>query len=161
MAEKYNRTPNYTCDCGKEIYVRPFFLKRSKSGKAFCSNECYGKHCRKPVKCPICNVDILGGLNKKTCSRACSNKYREVIDRGKIGRPIKDKVKTARLLRQRILQTREEKCEECGYNRFPEAIHVHHIIERCKGGTDDLDNLKLLCPTCHVETHILMKRNRK
>ena len=27
--------------------------------------------------------------------------------------------------------------------------HVDHIVAKAKGGTDDLDNLRTLCPACH------------
>jgi RNA-directed DNA polymerase len=37
------------------------------------------------------------------------------------------------------------------------SIHTHHIIERCKGGDDNLDNLVLLHPNCHRQVHHLMK----
>ncbi len=29
------------------------------------------------------------------------------------------------------------------------SIHVHHIIERCQGGGDGLNNLVMLHPNCH------------
>jgi len=31
---------------------------------------------------------------------------------------------------------------------------VHHIVERCKGGSDDLDNLVTLCLWCHTSKHM-------
>ena len=37
------------------------------------------------------------------------------------------------------------------------SIHVHHIVERCKGGGDHLDNLVMLHPNCHRQVHYLMK----
>ena len=37
------------------------------------------------------------------------------------------------------------------------SIHVHHIIERCKGGGDGLNNLVMLHPNCHRQVHYLMK----
>ncbi|CAK0753712.1 hypothetical protein CCP3SC5AM1_190033 [Gammaproteobacteria bacterium] len=36
-------------------------------------------------------------------------------------------------------------------------IHTHHIVERCKGGGDNLNNLVLLHPNCHHQVHHLMK----
>lgn len=36
--------------------------------------------------------------------------------------------------------------EETGWN-------VHHVLERCKGGSDSLDNLVLLHPNCHRQLH--------
>lgn len=74
----------------------------------------------------------------------------------------KDVVRDKKALRWRVIADRGvEKCEECGYDRFPEAIHVHHVIPRAEGGSDQLSNLKLLCPNCHEETHIKLRRLKK
>ena len=37
------------------------------------------------------------------------------------------------------------------------SIHVHHIVARCMGGGDSLDNLVMLHPNCHRQIHSLMK----
>ncbi len=39
------------------------------------------------------------------------------------------------------------KCFICS---FDEVVEVHHIIPRHKGGTDDIENLALLCPNHHA-----------
>ena len=41
-------------------------------------------------------------------------------------------------------------CEKCGRKK---GLHFHHIIARQDGGTNDLDNLSLLCEGCHREWH--------
>jgi len=41
-------------------------------------------------------------------------------------------------------------CTNCGSRS---AQHVHHIIPRSEGGTDDPTNLLLLCQQCHVAHH--------
>lgn len=46
-------------------------------------------------------------------------------------------------------------CEQCGTDR---AIQVHHVKPRSDGGTDDLDNLKVLCATCHDVAHRNLRR---
>ena len=49
-------------------------------------------------------------------------------------------------------------CPVCGQGfKGDTAIHAHHLIERCKGGSDNLDNLVLLHPNCHRQVHHLMK----
>lgn len=40
-----------------------------------------------------------------------------------------------------------EKCFVCG---FDEIVEVHHILPKHKGGTDDIENLVLLCPNHHA-----------
>jgi hypothetical protein len=41
-------------------------------------------------------------------------------------------------------------CRECGSK---ENLHVHHIKEKSKGGTNDINNLITLCNDCHKEKH--------
>lgn len=55
--------------------------------------------------------------------------------------------------RATALSVKEQKCEKCGYNKFPEILVVHHKDRNRKNGAKD--NLKLLCPNCHEEEHFL------
>ncbi len=155
------RHPNALCDnCQNPFYCKPSVRSRSKSGKVFCSMACYGASCQKPRPCVICGTRILSSRNALTCSHACANTHRTGI-KYKIGRPSKSKVATARLIRQRLIETRgEPKCRRCGYEEYPEVVQVHHIIERKNGGTDELTNLEFLCPTCHAVEHHLRRTNR-
>jgi len=41
-------------------------------------------------------------------------------------------------------------CENCG-RRFS---HVHHLVFRSQGGTDDIENLMGLCHICHEKAHV-------
>jgi hypothetical protein len=42
----------------------------------------------------------------------------------------------------------------CIWRRFrPTKLQVHHIIERNHGGTDDEDNLIVICLACHTDVH--------
>jgi len=152
VSEEYKRNPNTTCVvCNKAIYRRPGVLAMN-SGKAFCSQACFGKSCRKESPCPICGKLVLAGLNTKTCSRACSNKYREGI-KYKIGRP-RDKAKTAYFLKVRLLAVRGDKCERCSYDKTA-ILQVHHK-DRDRNN-NNLDNLALICPNCHYEDHHLVR----
>ena len=93
------------------------------------------------------------GLNKKTCSKGCANKLRiGSTYRQSPGRPIKDKVKSRRILKERLVSLRGSFCEHCSYPNV-DILTVHHKIRRCDGGNDDMDNLELLCPNCHAEIH--------
>ena len=45
-------------------------------------------------------------------------------------------------------------CQYCGCKILPnEKVHIHHIKQRAKGGTDKVDNLALLHDKCHVLMH--------
>lgn len=152
MPEKYRRNPNIAClVCGKQIYRRPKEIKKN-SGRAFCSQACYGIFCRKESPCVVCGKPILAGAHKKTCSRSCANTHRTGI-KYNINRP-RDKVKTYQALKTRLLKSRGKKCQRCGYNKF-EILQVHHK-DRNKHN-NNLKNLELVCPNCHYEEHYLEK----
>ncbi len=148
--ESYVRKPNCNCkECGKEIYRRPFQIKK---GDVFCSTKCSNARNTKSHPCPVCGIEVKGRQNSVHCSRACSNKSRTGIQYN-VGRP-KDKTTKNRRLKNELLKTREPKCERCPFD-FVEILHVHHIVERKNGGTDDINNLELLCPNCHYTHHYL------
>ena len=97
--EEYKRNPNTKCAvCKTPIYRRPINIKNSN---VFCSMKCYGISCRKENPCVVCKKLILSSLNKKTCSRGCSNIQRAGIQY-KINSP-KDKVKSQKALKIRLL----------------------------------------------------------
>jgi len=151
--------PNAECAvCEKPVYRRKRDLN-SKSGKVFCSKACYGKWCRKPKTCPVCGDEFLAGNSRRiTCSKACSNKKRTGIKYGQ-GQPNSHMARKKRL-RKMLGELRGEQCERCPYNRLPEILIVHHKVHRADGGTDDPENLELLCPNCHAEEHYgLEKKN--
>lgn len=152
--EKYTRKPNCNCKiCNKEIYRRPFQLAK---GDVYCSQDCYGKSCTILVACVVCGNEYQKGLNKKTCSRICSNKLR--IGSKYIGRPLKDKAQTNRALKERLILLRGTNCERCGYSNT-KILNVHHKIRRADGGSNDIENLELICPNCHAEEHYGYKEN--
>lgn len=152
MVESNKRNPNTKCVvCSKKIYRRPFVLRKNK-GRVFCSMSCFGISCRKEVPCIVCNKPILSGLKRKTCSRSCSNINRSGL-KYKINSP-KDKVKSQRALKIRLLKNRGYNCERCDYNKY-EILQVHHK-DRDRDN-NNFDNLELICPNCHFEEHHLEK----
>ena len=46
-------------------------------------------------------------------------------------------------------------CEVCGAR----AVDVHHILFRSHGGTDEVENIILLCRNCHNKAHNNIKFN--
>ena len=149
MTEQHKRNPNIKCSiCNKGIYRRPVEIERNNS-KAYCGQKCYGLSQRKEIPCVICGKLILSGLNKKSCSRTCSNINRTGI-KYKIGR-LKDNAHCQKALKMRLLKLRQI-CERCDYNKF-EILQVHHKDRDRKNS--NLNNLELLCPNCHFEEHYL------
>ena len=152
VTEKYKRNPNTKCIiCTKPIYRRPQQIQNNNN-RVFCGQACYGVSCRKEVPCAVCGKLILSSLNKKTCSRSCSNTHRAGI-KYKIGSP-RDKVKSLQALKTRLLAERGTNCERCGYNKF-EILQVHHK-DRDRSN-NNLNNLELVCQNCHYEEHYLEK----
>lgn len=152
MVEYYKRRPNTQCViCGTAIYRRPVELKRS-FGRAFCSKACYGIACRKENPCIVCGKPILGGLNKKTCSRSCANIHRKGVVY-KVGAP-KDRAKSVRAIKAKLIKIRGGKCERCDYDVL-EVLHIHHKNRNRRDNS--FENLELICPNCHFEEHYRSK----
>ena len=150
MAERYKRNPNTQCSvCKKPVYRRPAELIKT-DGRAYCNQICYGTACRKEVPCVVCGKSLLSRFNKKTCSRACSNKHRSGI-KYKIGRP-KDKAFDTASLKMQLFDIRGARCERCGYDT-KEILHLHHRDRNRKNNT--AENLEIVCPNCHYLEHYL------
>jgi hypothetical protein len=148
--KQYKRKPNTNCsECKKEIYRRPYQIEL---GPVFCSLGCSNKRFRKKKKkCLVCEQFFsTTKSNNKTCSRSCSNKSRIGI-KYRIGGLKNNASKTARL-KQALIGLRGPECEVCKLNET-DILVTHHIKERAKGGSDELTNLKLLCPNCHARIH--------
>jgi hypothetical protein len=93
---------------------------------------------------------LLASLNKKTCSRACSNILRTGIKYHQ-GRP-RDKVVSQQALKVRLSLARGKVCERCSYDKY-EILQVHHKDRN--RNNNELENLELICPNCHYEDHFL------
>jgi RNA-directed DNA polymerase len=53
-----------------------------------------------------------------------------------------------------LWKSQDGRCLHCGLLITPESNwHVHHIVWRSKGGSDNLSNLQILHPTCHQQIH--------
>lgn len=147
------RIPNTTCSvCKTEIYRRPNELQRT-GGIAFCSQLCFGKHCRKDIPCVICGIPILSRLHRKTCSKECQEINNNRKDRNhSTGRKATVTDYRSRNFRRKFRKDRNNKCEACGYLGLYN-LHIHHIVEKRNNGNNTEENLLLLCPNCHSEIH--------
>lgn len=145
------RRPNCECKiCLKPIYRRPYQIS---SGPVFCSTSCFNKrNFDLYLKiCPSCGDKFTPNRkDQKTCSRTCSNKSRFGI-KYKQGQP-NSRATIVRKLKKLLLAERGYKCEECSF-KVVEILQVHHVVRRCDGGSNELNNLKLLCPNCHALKH--------
>lgn len=145
---KENRKPNCKClQCGSAIYRRPRELKHN----VFCSKKCYTISTRKEHPCVVCGALILASKHAKTCSRKCANVNRKGIKYDTGG--LKDKASQSKILRTKLITIRGNGCELCGYDNL-NVLQIHHVVHKSKGGSDELTNLKLLCPNCHYTEHL-------
>ncbi len=53
-------------------------------------------------------------------------------------------------LRNFILDRDKRKCTKC---ESIDALHIHHVIYRSNGGSDEPENLTTLCEECHIKQH--------
>lgn len=152
VSEGYPRNPNCACKiCGVGIYRRPSVVKMN-NGHVFCSIKCYSVSNRKESPCVVCHRPIMAHFNKKTCSRRCANMHRAGI-KYKLGSP-RSKVSTYIALKKKLIETKGNKCEKCGYTKV-EILQVHHK-DRDRSN-NNLENLELICPNCHYEEHYLQR----
>jgi ATP-dependent DNA helicase RecQ len=56
-------------------------------------------------------------------------------------------------IRSLVLRRDGFRCVECGGDLKADGAHVHHVLPRAAGGSDDPANLVSLCPMCHAAVH--------
>ena len=63
-------------------------------------------------------------------------------------------------LKQQLADAQRATCPQCGQTlHSSEALHVHHIVPRRRGGTNAISNLQLVHQQCHEQIHALMRRH--
>lgn len=141
------RHANCECKvCGEKMYRRPIQIA---SGSVYCSSTCCGKDQQMAHTCSVCKQNYLGA--KRTCSRACSNRARSGLRYDT--QRLNDRARIGTILKEKVARQNGGVCARCGLNNFA-ILQVHHIKERYRGGSDDLSNLELLCPNCHMTHHL-------
>lgn len=66
-----------------------------------------------------------------------------------------DYVRQTPTIRESALERASQKCEICGWRLAIEVLQVHHKDRNTKNNS--LDNLQILCPTCHAFLHFQEK----
>jgi len=66
-------------------------------------------------------------------------------------------------IRTEVLKRDNYRCVNCGMTG--KELHVHHVVPRSEGGTNDLSNLVTLCSRCHsvqdAKGHYLIQANKQ
>lgn len=146
--------------CGKEFFAEKRYIKRGHA--KFCSLKCSSSRSRQPKKsnvtCAFCNKDFYLRPSKVSLSKSglhfCSRKHKdaaqriggiEAIQPNHYGKGINN-------YRKRALAHYPNQCNRCGYDKFIQALVIHHIDHDREN--NDISNLEVLCPTCHWEHHL-------
>ena len=157
--------------CNSSFETRTVDIKRGY-GK-FCSRTCsivYRKQNytakQANTECALCKHPMYRKQSQQMasksglqfCSRECKEKAQTIGTEHSIDDlhlPHYGKTESRHHYRSRALKEYGESCQRCGYSKYPDILHVHHKDRDRKNGA--LDNLEVLCPTCHYENHFLAK----
>lgn len=139
-------------------------------------SESLKKHYHKefqPYNCEVCGklVEKPYGSNKY-CSRECANKHvisqeqkvkisktmKKVWEARNVEKPEQIKMRPKKSILDlskrtisKILKRANQGCMICGWNES--TCDIHHIIPKKHGGTDENENLIVICPNCHRKVH--------
>lgn len=111
-------------------------------------------------------------LNSEGTRRSCSNCLKDFIFRRQRAMTLNlcsgcVSKKRRRIIKEKAVDYKGGKCQNCGYNKCINALDFHHIDPREKDFTisgnagkwekikNELDKCVLLCKNCHSEVHFL------
>lgn len=162
-----NRFVERTCEmCGSDFRTVKSEIKRGYG--RFCSRSCSAKRPKPQTRhrvtltCSHCQKSFerrKSRLNKSKsslyfCSRKCKDSAQRIIGGLKdIQPPHYGEINSD--YRTIALRHFPHHCSSCGYKRIPEILQAHH--KDGNRSNNKLENLELLCPTCHLEHHFLTK----
>lgn len=145
--------------CGEVFEAQLTEVRRGYA--KFCGRSCAGiyngKEKRRRLQiertCEVCNnkfIVLPHQLKNRPC-RTCSKSCAAVLKGGENPPNYQHGGYTAGGYRELALSNREPKCERCGWDLDIRGIVVHHIDRDRKNNS--LDNLEVLCCSCHRVEH--------
>lgn len=147
----------YKCDVCEKEFKSHRQLNGHKSVHREGGRYSVSRRKKEATCCPKCNTLTF---NPKYCSNKCQREHEwdlrfEQITNGEVF--------PEQQMKRYLLETRGEKCEHCGigseWNGKPLTLQMDHIDGNSDNNT--LDNLQILCPNCHTQTHTWCGRNKK
>ncbi len=149
-------------ECKREFDAILSDVKRGR-GK-FCSQSCRSKFHGKRAKvvhdpnltCALCGEEFYRAPRLQRsrhgfyfCSRSCKDKAQKIGGIKEIMPDHYDNHKST--YRAFALREKENKCERCNYDKIKGILEVHHRDRN--RSNNELENLEILCPNCHMEEH--------
>lgn len=150
------------CDYCQQLYkAKPSELKRGHG--RYCSRLCARharprKHKEPNTICAYCDTRFWRkpSATSRSGLAFCCRSHKDLAQRLGSGIPIQPPhygdgahIKYRKL----ALATLGAICQDCGWDRYPEVLEVHHIDGDRTRNT--IDNLRVVCPTCHMIRHRL------
>ena len=155
-----------TCaTCKRAFQARVAELRRG-NGK-FCSLKCSANRPRSPkppnTSCSFCGTALYRSPSQQArskhgkifCDRKCKENAQKDPSYG-ISPSHYGTGNGQHSYRAAALSALPNKCNRCDYAKRVDVLQVHHKDSNRENNT--LDNLEILCPTCHVAHHIDCKR---
>lgn len=144
-------------ECKKEISVTP---KRLAAGRGqYCSVECKKKHKQYQFTCIRCGKDCVDYISrsgrKVYCSKDCQIQHlfienkKEGLDHYNF-----QGFKHSNTLRKMAFVLHGKECSKCGGTS---DLHVHHVDHDHGNNPFDGSNWMILCSTCHMNYHGIVK----
>ena len=96
---------------------------------------------RYPGPCAVCGTKFLWPSPSPLCAKCKRAKEKQRERRTNA---------VGQRKRNALIGKRGNKCQMCGATG---TLHAHHILPVSKGGSDDDDNLLLVCVACHKKIH--------
>ena len=162
--------------CEKQFNKDPNQIKRSKSGRHFCSRSCaakinnLGKQKNKPVDrtCRTCSAtyhtsnghasihfcqNCQGKVSDEYLNRTLGESVQRMMDKGLHKSYSFNEVRAFAKSWNKNLK--EQACQCCGYSKHIEFCHIKAIssfdLDATLGEINSPDNIAILCRNCHWE----------
>lgn len=168
---KINRECN---NCGKTYLAEQRYLNRGHG--LFCSRTCANTFNNKSrwaainlpnVTCAHCGIEFYKNLTKQKGSKSglyfCSRAHKDAAQRlGGIKEIMPPHYGVSNALvpeyRRKAFAHYPNECAHCGWNAYPDVLEVNH--KNVDRSDNSIDNLEILCPTCHQIFHYSTKTGR-
>jgi hypothetical protein len=167
------KTISQTCQNCKELFQAQ--LREVNRGNAkYCSKKCSAEGVKNKLlernakinipntECSYCKKIFYKNNSQKQNSKKnlhfCCREHKDLAQRIEFGlkdlQPLHYGSGDSHY-REIAFRSKERKCERCEYNKHPEILEVHHKDRNRENNT--IENLLVLCPTCHMEDHFFNK----